>query len=189
MQYNIGPAYVGGLIIYNTGDNGDDVGKDESGTWSKDINPALILMNNDMPDPLPGHFANDNAGGSGMGTNAKKEQMTLYNLFAGYKATPKLSFDTSFTLAYSTEKFKTGQYVGVNAGFAPNVAGFAPGTEYVSDEVGMEFDVTATYKIFDNLSYMVGAGYLWTGDFFKGPDPNKKLDDDYTILHKLTLNF
>ena len=38
----------------------------------------------------------------------------------------------------------------------------------VSNKLGTEFDVTATYKIYDNLSYMVGAGYLWTGDYFKG---------------------
>jgi len=37
---------------------------------------------------------------------------------------------------------------------------------YVSDQYGYELDVTATYKITNNLTYMLGAGYLWTGDYF-----------------------
>jgi len=49
-------------------------------------------------------------------------------------------------------------------------------------------DVSATYKIYDNLSYMVGAGYLWTGDYFKGAK-NATIGNDYAILNKLTLNF
>ena len=33
---------------------------------------------------------------------------------------------------------------------------------------GWEIDLTGTYKITNNLSYMLGAGYLFTGDIFKG---------------------
>ena len=44
----------------------------------------------------------------------------------------------------------------------------------VDDKLGTEFDVTATYKIYDNLSYMVGAGYLLTGDYFKGTSPTRR---------------
>ncbi len=59
----------------------------------------------------------------------------------------------------------------------------------VSDKLGTEFDVTATYKLYDNLSYMVGAGYLWTGDYFKGANANAKVDNDYMLMNKLTLSF
>ncbi|HRS88034.1 MAG TPA: hypothetical protein P5269_10455, partial [Syntrophales bacterium] len=61
--------------------------------------------------------------------------------------------------------------------------------EFVSDKIGTELDLIATYKIFDNLEYMLGAGYLWTGDYFKGFDTNNVVKDNYIITHKLTLNF
>jgi hypothetical protein len=31
--------------------------------------------------------------------------------------------------------------------------------------------------------------YLWTGDYFKGTDSSAKIDDNYLIMHKLTLMF
>jgi hypothetical protein len=36
---------------------------------------------------------------------------------------------------------------------------------------------------------MVGFGYLWTGDYFKGDDATAEIDDDYLIINKLTLTF
>ena len=60
---------------------------------------------------------------------------------------------------------------------------------YVSDKYGYEADVTATYKIYDNLSYMLGAGYLWTGDYFKGTSDANQVGNDYILLNQLTLNF
>jgi len=180
-KLNMGPAYVGAAVGYMSGDDGSDVSKDKSGSSYKDWKPAWILQNNDMPDPLPGHWAND----GGAGTTSKREQMTTYNVYAGYKVTPKLEVSTSITMAKSSVKFKGGMYVGSSAGFAPGTAG----VEYISDNLGTEWDVTAEYKVFDNLTYTVGAGYLWTGDFFKNTNAAQKVDNDYTILHKLNLEF
>ncbi len=56
-------------------------------------------------------------------------------------------------------------------------------------DYGWELDVTATYAITNNLSYMLGVGYLWTGDYFKAGDPSNKLNDDYLVINKLTLTF
>ena len=39
---------------------------------------------------------------------------------------------------------------------------------------GWEVDLKATYKIYDNLTYMVGAGYFWTGDYFKGTNAEQQ---------------
>ena len=55
--------------------------------------------------------------------------------------------------------------------------------------MGIEFDVTAKYQIYDNLTYMVGAGYLWTGDYFKGALDTNKVGNDYLLMNKLTLSF
>ena len=41
---------------------------------------------------------------------------------------------------------------------------------YPNGSYGTEIDLTGTYKITDNLSYMLGVGYLFTGDYFKGYD-------------------
>jgi hypothetical protein len=58
---------------------------------------------------------------------------------------------------------------------------------------GWEVDVTGTYKITNNLSYMLGVGYLFTGDYFKGKctqcGADNKVNDDYMLINKLTLNF
>ena len=59
----------------------------------------------------------------------------------------------------------------------------------LSDELGFELDVTATYKIYDNLTYMVGAGYLWTGDYFKGASATKPLGNDYLLTNNLQFVF
>jgi hypothetical protein len=61
--------------------------------------------------------------------------------------------------------------------------------EFDSDKYGTELDITGSYKIYDNLTYMVGFGYLWVGDYFKGYDVNAKTRDNYLLTHRLTLNF
>lgn len=59
----------------------------------------------------------------------------------------------------------------------------------VSDEIGNEFDVTASYKIFGNLEYVLGFGYLWTGDAFKGANPAATVGNNYMVTHRLNLTF
>jgi hypothetical protein len=36
---------------------------------------------------------------------------------------------------------------------------------------------------------MIGAGYLWTGDYFKGYESGVTVSNNYLLSHKLTLNF
>ncbi|MBE3086888.1 MAG: hypothetical protein IMZ64_11805 [Bacteroidetes bacterium] len=62
-------------------------------------------------------------------------------------------------------------------------------TGYGSGSYGWEVDVTGTYKITNNLSYMLGVGYLFTGDYFKGTALNSPVRDDYMVINKLTLTF
>jgi hypothetical protein len=65
----------------------------------------------------------------------------------------------------------------------------ASNQEYVSDEYGSEFDLIASYKIFDNLTYSLGFGYFWTGDYYKGTSASNKVDDNYVVMHSLSLTF
>jgi hypothetical protein len=70
---------------------------------------------------------------------------------------------------------------------------------YASDKsYGWELDVTGTYKITNNLSYMLGVGYWWPGDYYKGNtgnpsgpgyNANVSIRDDYMLINKLTLTF
>jgi hypothetical protein len=88
----------------------------------------------------------------------------------GVKPIPEL--DVMMSLSYATADKKP--------------SGFANGT------YGTEIDVTGTYKITNNLSYMLGFGYLFTGDYFKGldsPTHPEKITDDYMLINKLTLTF
>ena len=59
----------------------------------------------------------------------------------------------------------------------------------VDKEIGFEIDPKIVYKIDRNLSYWVEGGYLFAGDFWKGGDPNAKVDDAYAIRHGIMLSF
>ena len=56
-------------------------------------------------------------------------------------------------------------------------------------DYGWEIDVTGTYKLTNNLSYMLGVGYLFTGDYYKGTSNANRFSNDYMLINKLTLTF
>jgi hypothetical protein len=60
---------------------------------------------------------------------------------------------------------------------------------YYDREYGTEVDLIAKYKIYDNLEYMLGFGFLFAGDYFKLDNAKRNVNDDYMITHKLTLSF
>jgi len=164
MKANLGPAYVGAQVGWSQGDNDATDNTDNNG-WGGGTswNPALILMNDDLGTWKPG---GNNTAVPG-GVTSTKYNMILYQIFGGFNPTPKVNVAAALTVAEADK---------------------SP-TNYVSKKFGTEFDVTATYKIYDNLSYMVGAGYLWTGDYFKGTDSANQVGNDYLLMNKLSLSF
>jgi len=64
-----------------------------------------------------------------------------------------------------------------------------PAVVWDSREYGYEIDLTATYKITNNLSYMLGAAYFFTGDYYKGASDANEVDDNFMVINKLTLTF
>ena len=92
--------------------------------------------------------------------------MMLANLYAGFKVTPKFQIDGAITWAKANEV-----------------------ADHWDEDLGFEFDLSFTYKIYDNLSYMAGAAYLVTGDYFKYGVAGKEVDNDYLLINKLTLSF
>ena len=174
-KVNVGPAYFGASIGYSTGDDPDTLDKDESGPKSStNWNPGILFGDGNYRTWIGA----SNLGMSNNGTNfdaSAKQNLLAYNLFAGFNPTPKLNLDAQlWILQADVDKYWDA---------------FGVRRVAVSKNYGVEFDVTATYKIYDNLSYMVGAGYFWTGDYFKGTSATNTVSNDYVLLNKLTLTF
>jgi len=168
--YDFAPMYAGLTFVYVPGDDLSTPDKDEAG-WPGmiDFNPCLMLFNFDLArwngSMGPGSGSNI---GLASAMNQGITNATVAQVFVGVKPLPKLDIKASYTYATADKDGTTGQ---------------------LSRDYGKELDITATYKIYDNLSYMVGFGYLWAGDFFKGSNANVAIDNDYLLTHKLTLTF
>lgn len=163
---NFAPVYVGGTFAYISGDDPNTADRQEGGTLNggQDWNPCLIMFN---------YYDVANWVGTVSGYDSSKVTGPMSNAWffqgrVGVKPIPEL--DAMLSVSYATADKKPSGYIG--------------GT------YGTEVDLTATYKITNNLSYMLGVGYLFTGDYFKGYDsPGAKVNDDYIVMNKLTLTF
>jgi len=105
----------------------------------------------------------------GTGVAATGTSMTngsIYQVFAG-TAIDKLALKASLSMAKADEK----------------------PTGFADDDYGTEFDLEASYKIYDNLTYSAGFGYLWAGDYYKGDDATNKIDNTYLLMNKLQVSF
>jgi hypothetical protein len=131
-------------------------------TGGVDWNPCLILFNNDTVNYWIGDIDSGHDGYvGGPMTNAYFFQGRV-----GVKPTNKLEAMLSVSYASADKK-----------------------SYHLNSAYGWEVDLTGTYKITNNLSYMLGVGYLFTGDYFKGDCEDGILDDDFILINKLTLNF
>jgi len=182
VELDLAPAKLGGWFIYSRGDKLSTPYKKEGGFRSildldRGFNPCLILWDESYMQWFAPNWKG--TGGSGQqpailgnagayGINTYIQNVMLFQLYGDFKVTPKLNLGGSFTWAKANE---------------PPAAG------WVSKKIGYEADLTMKYKIYDNLEYMIGAGYLFTGDYFKGTSATVKLTDNYLITHKLTLTF
>jgi hypothetical protein len=160
-----GPVYFGGLIAYVSGDDPNTTDVQEGGTLNggRDWSPTLLMVNWDRSYWM-GNISST-AASTGFGSSFANGLM--YQGRVGVKPTPQL--DIMGTLTYATADKKPAGYVG--------------------GSYGWEADLYATYKITNNLSYMLGLGYLWTGDYFKGINNNNGVVNDFIVTNKLTLTF
>jgi len=163
--------------------------------WS----PTLIFKNDEhatYTGGVYGALASTSATGFGganpvtlgsNGTNQFMDNVWFYQLYFGVQPTPKLDITAKISYMYADKKpWQTPATLGVIGATGVST------TEYVSNKYGTEFDLTAVYKIYDNLQYMVGFGYFWVGDYYKGyytTANEPKLENDYVFMHKLTLTF
>jgi len=173
--------YLGGSVAYVAGNDWSkpEVIKGGLITGGMDWNPTLLMFNNER-HYWAGAIPSNNITSTSMNfvsQNFGLNDTGMYNaLFfqgrAGVRPMDKL--DIMASVSYAKADSKT-------------LPGGLP--DAVSDVYGTEIDVTATYKITDNLSYMVGAAYLFTGDYFKGFDPTAEVSNNYLVINKLTLTF
>ena len=159
-QMDMGSAYAGAMFIYMRGDDPGSTDEKEGGFM-----PSLSWGEAFNPCIILWNL--DYFQWVGATTGPYMDNAVFGQIHGGFKPNPKLHVRASVSYAKADEK----------------PAGF------VDDEYGTEVDVTASYKIFNNLEYMVGAAYLWTGDYFKGSNLSYKVDDNYLLTHKLTLTF
>jgi len=180
------PDKVEGTIAGNTG---FQLGQN----WS----PTLIFKNDEHAtytggvtgalSTTMGSFGGTSPLGGSNATNQFMDNVWFYQLYFGVQPTPKWDITAKISYAYADKKpWQTPATLGVIGATGVST------TEYVSNKYGTEFDLTAVYKIYDNLQYMVGFGYFWVGDYYKGyytTANEPKLENDYVFMHKLTLTF
>jgi hypothetical protein len=163
-----GPVYFGGTLAYVAGDDPATTNKNEGGfSGGTDFSPCLIMFNYERT-----YWAGAINGYNYTATAATSNANPMTNAwFAQGKigGNPIPALDVNASLSYAkADKNPTG---------------------VLNSLYGYEIDVTGTYKITNNLSYMLGLGYLFTGDYYKGASNDNTVRDNYLLINKLTLTF
>jgi len=188
---DIGPAYVGARFIYITGDDPKTTDKIEGGLMTllksgDAFNPMLIMWNDQYTNWLgkiqsvPSALGTNPYTGTAGGMDTYMDNTWFYMIYGGFKPTPSLDIQLSVAYAYADQK---------PWGDVQWTAGKSTGTQFGSDVYGTEVDLTAKYKIYENLEYMAGFAYMFTGDYFKGASTTFNTANNYLLMHKLTLTF
>jgi len=164
---DFGMFYVGLTGAFVSGDDnpGDDKVKNNLDA-GRDWNPLLILFNYDRT-----YWGGGLAGWNNTDANNAMTNALFGMIRAGVR--PVKDLDIMMAVAYAeADKKSSSTYAAT-----------------LNDEYGWEVDVTATYKITNNLSYMLGVGYLITGDYYEGSVAGQDTQDNFLVLNKLTLTF
>lgn len=168
---DFGMFYAGGTFAYLSGDDPGTPKKIEGGSILNyagtngggiDWNPCLIMFNFDRTywvGWLNGH---------GESNYSPMNNAWFFQGRVGVKPVEKLDIMASVAYANADKK---------------------PTTAWLYNSYGWEIDLTATYKITNNLSYMLGAGYYFTGDYYKGVSDLNDVANDYMIINRLTVTF
>ena len=162
---DFGMFYAGGTVAYVSGDDPGTTDKREGGTLTGGIdwNPCLIMWNFDRT-----YWAGDINGFNSARQSSPMSNAWFFQGRAGVRPIDRL--DIMASLSYATADKK-------------------PTQAWVNNSYGYEVDLTASYQITNNLSYMLGGGYMFTGKFYKGENDANSVRDDYLIINKLTLTF
>lgn len=186
---NFGIVSIGGSAAFVQGQDPDDTNANGGDiqnqlTGGRDWDPCLIMFNNTTMNTWIGTPNNGLAYPLTLTNSTYVGQSTFAPTYTGtpwgemrnawfvqgrigITPIPKLTFTGSVSYAATHED---------------------PGPTW-EDDYGWELDMTGTYRITNNLTYMLGGAYFWTGDYFKAGVDSNDLNDNYMIINKLTLNF
>ncbi len=186
--------YFGGTVAYVSGDDPDTANKIEGifVDGGIDWNPCLLMWNYDRTYWQGDIYGYDQAGQNGpMGGSTASTISSgakFYQVRAGVRPTP--AWDIMASLSYSlADERPLGLARNSHGDLKLDKHGNPYMTRFLYNDYGYEFDVTATYKITSNLSYMLGGGYMWTGDYYKGTSDANQVVNNYILVNKLTLTF
>ncbi|TSA12420.1 MAG: hypothetical protein D4R73_02375 [Deltaproteobacteria bacterium] len=166
-----GPLTVAIATAFCSGDdNGSDTDYKAGTPLGLDFQPLYILTgdkSNIATNSEGGYgYYLQNAGGMTYGTDQTLTGVQAYLICADYVVDPQLTVHGALGMAYADKTMAT-----------------------YDDEIGTELDLGLKYQIMSNLAYELHAGYLWTGDLFKGAGATTAVDNMYQIDHSLTLSF
>ncbi len=172
---DFGKFYAGGSIAYVSGDDPGSTDKIEANSilvnGGRDWTPCLIMFNSDLS-----YWA-----GSQVGHNPGITPLNPY----GYNGGPM----TNAWFFQGRAGIRPIDKLDVMASVSYANADKKPTAQWLYNDYGYEVDLAATYKITNNLSYMLGAGYLFTGRYYRGESDGNSVSNDFLVLNKLTLTF
>ena len=156
--------YFGGTFAYLSGQD-PNTDRQTQGLIDGgfDWNPTLILFNADRTQ-----WAGSLNGHNNSTADTAMKNAYFYQLRGGFRPIDKIDIMASVSYAHAVVK---------------------PTNAWIDGSYGWEADLTGTYKITNNLSYMLGFGYLFTGDYFKGEMDQNDVHNDFLVINKLTLTF
>jgi hypothetical protein len=169
-KYTAPGGFYGGLeFAYITGDDQTTTDKYESGVPGGQAWDPFLMFGNYWYNKYHGGLLGNasNAVGQTLKVGTYEMNLIMFKPYVGWKVNPQLEV--------------VAQYGWLKAQQKP--LGFQ------GDSYGGEFDLYATYKIYNNLSYTVGFGYFWTGDYFRGTNPSYQISDNYMVTNALNLTF
>ena len=182
---DFGKFYVGGTAAYVSGDDPGTTDKVEGGTLNggRDWNPTLIMFNYYdrfyWAGSLAGYDSTTDVGTMGSAASSSATAPGAWFFQGRIGGRPLAALDIMASLSFANADKKP----------AWPASGFSARTGVLNNTYGWEFDLTGTYKITNNLSYMLGAGYFWTGDYYQGTNDQNDVNNTYMLINKLTLTF
>lgn len=173
-KYTMGAFYGGLEFAMITGDDPNTSDKFEAGVQGGQAWDPLLMFGNywfSKHQAILGQVRN-NTGAfvnniPATGASGNETNLIMFKPYVGWKVNPQLEVVAQFAWLKADEK----------------PAG------YVDDDYGREFDIYAAYKLYNNLTYTVGFGYFWTGDYFKGTNAAANLDDTFLLMNALNFAF
>ena len=162
-KYTTGAFYGGLEFAYMTGDDPNTTDKWEAGVAGGTTWDPMLIYGNYWY----GKFQGSMGPGTGATISNQESNVIMLKPFVGWKVNPQLEI--------------VAQYAWLKAEAVASGRG---------DEYGKEFDLYATYKLYNNLAYTVGFAYFWTGDWFKGSAAqNFNIDDNFLVMNALNFSF